>query len=119
MYLFAAKAIANPRAERRLTMYKPENVPLSGLATLLERIVTGYQQRGVANVDLSKNDLYRVFETGEMFDVYAGAPTVVSIGSLHDDMTELSKLLADQDRIPTAVDIERLGNVLRAVAEIV
>ncbi len=51
-----------------------------------------------------------------MFDVYADVPYPIGIGSLQDDIAELAKLLGDPERMPTSVDIERLGNVLRAVS---
>ena len=91
---------------------------MAALVTVLARIAADYHQRGVETIDLSVHDFYRAFATDEMFDVYAQAPSPIGIGSLHDDITELSKLLADADRIPTALDLERLGNVLRAVSEL-
>jgi hypothetical protein len=100
-------------------MLKPDNVPFAALATLLERIAAEYRQRNIASVDLSARDFYRVFGTAEMFDVYADAPSPIGIGSLYDDIAELAKLLEDPDRMPNAVDIERLGNLLRAVSEVI
>ncbi len=98
---------------------KLEHLPLATLALILQRIAAGYGERGVDRVDLSQRDLYRVFGTDEMFDIHAAAPSPIGIGSLHDDIAELSKLLSNRDRLPTAVDIERLGNVLRAVSEMI
>jgi hypothetical protein len=102
-----------------MTKLTPDRVMLAALAAVLHRIVADYRQRGIDSVELSERDLYRAFGTGEMFDIYASLPSPVGIGSLHDDMSELSKLLADPERLPTALDIERLGNVLRAVSEII
>jgi hypothetical protein len=102
-----------------MTRLTPHHVTLAALETVLHRIVASYRQRGIDSVDLSERDLYRAFGTGEMFDVYADAPSPIGIGSLHDDISELSKLLADPEGFPTAVDIERLGNALRAVSEII
>lgn len=100
-------------------MLKPDNVPFAILAKLLERIATGYRQRGITGADLSERDFYRVFGTDEMFDVYAEAPSPIGIGSLHDDLHELGKLLENPDSMPTPLDIERLGNVLRAISEVI
>lgn len=100
-------------------MLKPDNVPFAALASLLERIAAEYRQRGIASVDLSARDFYRVFGTNEMFDVYAGTPSPISIGSLHDDIAELGKLLDDPELMTTPLDVERLGNVLRAVSEVI
>jgi hypothetical protein len=102
-----------------MTTLKPEAIPLALLARLLEQIAASYQQRGIASTDLSGHDLYRVFTTDEMFDVYADMPQTIAIGSLRDDIAELSKLLDNPERVATAVDIERMGNVLRAVSEAV
>jgi hypothetical protein len=44
-------------------------------------------------------------------------PMSVPVGSLIDDWNELTKLATSSDPFPTAVDVERLGNVLRAVSE--
>jgi hypothetical protein len=99
-------------------MLKPENLPFDALVFLMERIATEYRSRGIDTIDLSPHDFYRTFGTSEMFEVYADAPSTIGIGSLHDDVMELGKLLQDPDRMPTTVDIERLGNVLRAVSEL-
>jgi hypothetical protein len=101
-----------------VTTLTPDAIALVALARLLDRIAADYRQRGIETVDLSARDFYRVFATDEMFDVYADAPSPICIGSLRDDIAELSKLLAEPDYMPTALDIERLGNVLRAVSEV-
>ena len=98
---------------------RPDAVPLMALVSVLQRIAAEYHQRGIKTVDLSERELYRAFATDEMFDVYVPAPSPIGIGSLHDDIAELSKLLADPDRRPTALELERLGNVLRAVSALV
>jgi hypothetical protein len=102
-----------------MTKLTPDHVSLAALAAVLHRIVADYRQRGIDSVDLSAHDFYRAFGTKEMFDVYADAPSPIGIGSLYDDISELSKLLANPEGLSTAVDIERLGNVLRAVSEII
>ncbi len=99
-----------------MTPMKLEHVRLATLASVFRRIAAGYSELGIDQVDLSQRDLYRVFGTDEMFDVYADVPYPIGIGSLQDDIAELAKLLGDPERMPTSVDIERLGNVLRAVS---
>jgi hypothetical protein len=106
-----------PKA-RSTMLLKPETVSFIALAKLLERIAAEYQQRGIESVDLSSRDFYRVFGTDEMFEVDADLPSTIGIGSLHDDIIELTKLLEQKGRVVTAVDIERLGNLLRAVSEV-
>jgi hypothetical protein len=95
----------------------PNSVSLTVLAALLSRIAAVYQERGVVSTDLSDRDFYRVFFTDEMFDIYANVPDTIPVGSLYDDITELSKLLDDPERMTTPLDIERIGNVLRALSD--
>jgi hypothetical protein len=49
---------------------------------------------------------------------YAQPQNPMPIGSIADDVKELSQLAADPEPFLMAVDIERLGNVLRAVSEV-
>lgn len=102
-----------------MAITRPDKVPLIALVTVLQRIASAYHQRGIESFDLSACDFYRAFATDEMFDVYAQAPSPIGIGALHDDIAELSKLLANSDRMPTSVDLERLGNLLRAVSALI
>lgn len=99
------------------TAITPDRIPIAAVIVLLTRLIGYYRQFGIEAVDLSANDFYRVFATDQMFDVYADTPSPISIGSLHDDIMELSKHLADPDRMPTPLDLERLGNLLRAMSE--
>jgi hypothetical protein len=96
---------------------EPSNVSLADLAAILGQIAVDYQKRGIDGMNLSGHDFYRVFLTNEMFEVYADAPKTNAIGSLQDDITALSKLLDDPDGIATSVDIERIGNILRAISD--
>jgi hypothetical protein len=95
-----------------------QSIKLSVLTTLLQKIEAAYAQRGILEIDLSGQDFYMVVSTDKMFDVYAQPIETMPIGSLSDDLRELAKLAQSSDPFPTAVDIERLGNVLRAVAEV-
>jgi hypothetical protein len=54
---------------------------------VLHRAIADCHQRGIDSVDLSAHDFYRAFETGEIFDVYADAPSPVCFNSLHDDVS--------------------------------
>jgi hypothetical protein len=92
-------------------------IKLSTLTRLVQQIEAGYAQRGVQEVDLSGYDFYMSIGTDVMFDVYAKPAVPMPIGSLADDLIELTKLAESADPFPTALDVERLGNVLRAVSE--
>lgn len=93
-------------------------IKISVLAALLDRIADHYAERGMLELDTGPHDAYRAVATDEMFDVYTESDGPLPIGSLDDDLTELEKLLTDRDRAVTALDLERLGNVLRAASEI-
>jgi hypothetical protein len=82
---------------------------------LFERIATAYSDLGVGGAPIGDPDLYLVIPTDEMFDVHAIGVARPVVGSVIDDWTELLKLLADPGRPATVVDLERLGNVLRAL----
>lgn len=93
-------------------------IKLSALTALMIKIEAGYAQRGIQGVDISGHDFYRSIGTNVMFDVYAKSVEPMPIGSLDDDLKELAKLAQSEEPFPTAVDVERLGNVLRAVSEV-
>jgi hypothetical protein len=95
-----------------------ESIPFQTLITILQRIAAGYAERGVVQVDISDKDFYLTIGTAEMFDVYSKPSEPLGVGSLVDDLKELTKLVNESDAFPTAVDVERLGNVLRAMSEV-
>jgi hypothetical protein len=94
------------------------SIKLKTLVTMLQQIESGFAERGIEEVNLVDKDFYLVLSTAEIFDVY-GAPSVpLPVGSLIDDWNALTRLAHSTDPFPTAVDVERLGNVLRAVSEV-
>jgi hypothetical protein len=95
-----------------------QTIKLSTLTQWMKDIESGYAQRGIHEIDLSSHDYYLCVSTDTMFDVYAQPQNPMPIGSIADDVKELTQLAADPEPFPTAVDIERLGNVLRAVSEV-
>jgi hypothetical protein len=88
----------------------------SELGALLSRVAMhlswrlGADERGLAD------DLYLQIPGDRMFEVEAIERPPVDVGSLHDDVIELRKLLADPDRPVTPVDVERLGHLMLALA---
>jgi hypothetical protein len=62
------------------------------------------------------DDLYLKIGGDRMFDVHRIERPPVNVGSLHDDITELRKVVADPDRLVTPVDVERVGHLLLAIA---
>ncbi len=69
-------------------------------------------------IDLGEHDLYLSIAPEAMFDLYGIETHAPTVGSLWDDLAQLQQLRDDPQRTVTPVDIERLGNVLRAVARI-
>ncbi|WP_350153224.1 hypothetical protein [Roseovarius sp.] len=99
-------------------MDAPESLNLAVLAALSQRVVDQYKERGIHEVTLTGKHLYQSVPTEDMFDLETDFAGAFPIGSLDDDLSELSNLLDDSTRCPTAVDMERLGNVLRAVSQV-
>jgi hypothetical protein len=62
------------------------------------------------------DDLYLRIGGDRMFDVHRIERPPVNVGSLHDDIAELRKVVADPDRLVTPVDVERVGRLLLAIA---
>lgn len=94
------------------------NIKLSALTHLMQQIEAGYAARGIREIDLSAFDFYLQVGTDEMFDVYSQPSEPMPVGSLFDDLMELARLAESPEPFPTAVDVERLGNVLRAASEV-
>jgi hypothetical protein len=88
----------------------------SELADILGRIAASYSERGIDHLT-APGDFYLQIATNEMFDVYAEPSKPWPIGSLVDDWRELRRLIDQPEPFATAVDVERLGNVLRALSE--
>ena len=86
------------------------------ILAMLTRIASEYCKRGVDRMT-PDGDFYVSLSTGEMFDVYSEPSRPLAIGSIDDDWRELKRLIADPEHLATAVDVERLGNVLRALSE--
>jgi hypothetical protein len=85
------------------------------IGQLFGRIAAAYTDLGVTGAHIGDPDQYLAIATDEMFDIHAIATAQPIVGSVIDDWSELLKLLADPDRPATVVDLERLGNVLRAL----
>ena len=93
-----------------------ERINLLTLAVLLQRMVEDYKQRGLHDVDLAEHDAYLALPTDEMFAVYEEPGQPLPVGSLEDDLEGLVELMRSDARPATAVDFERMGNLLRAVS---
>jgi len=99
-------------------MSESKSINLMMISTLLEAVIDDYKSRGIHSVDISDKDEYWSISTDEMFDIYEQSDEASTLGSLQDDLKELSKLLNQEERVATAVDMERIGNLLRAVSQV-
>jgi hypothetical protein len=98
---------------------KTHEINLSVLMGMVEQVIDGYKARGIHSVDLGQWDTYLMIATEDMFDVYTDPPKPLPIGSLTDDILGLQDLMKEDDPLPTSVDLERLGNLFRAISEAV
>jgi hypothetical protein len=94
-------------------------INLSVLMGMVEQVIDGYKARGIHSVDLGPADTYLMIATEEMFNIYNDPPKPFPIGSLTDDILGLQDLITTEDPLPTSVDLERLGNLFRAISEAV
>ncbi len=86
------------------------------IATLFDRIAPFCEWRMPEGVNNADKDFYLAISERGMFDVFDIQKPAVDVGSLHDDVLELRKLLADPERAVSPVDVRRLGYVLLAIA---
>ena len=88
------------------------------LVAMLERVVDEYKSRGIHEIDLGDRDGYWVSATEGMLDPYNMPDDALGLGSVEDDLGELQKLFADEDHMASAVDLERIGNLLRVASQV-
>jgi len=79
------------------------------LRLLLEHV----SHQGLPDVDATHADLYWTVTSDEW--LVADTEPKPGVGSLHDDIHELKRLLGDPERA-SAVDIDRLANVLHLLS---
>lgn len=70
-------------------------------------------RRGLPYVDATQADLYWTMTSGEW--LVADTEPKPGVGSLHDDIHQLKRLLSDPERAST-VDLDRLANVLHLLS---
>jgi hypothetical protein len=77
---------------------------------LLEHVA----KRGIKCVDAAAADMYWTTTSDEWLVTPAGEPTL-AVGSLHDDILELRRLLLDPEGA-SSIDLVRLASVLRLLS---
>jgi hypothetical protein len=98
------------------TETRVQNIQWLELINVLARIAASYGERGIDGLT-PQGDFYLQIPTNEMFDVHIEPSKPWPIGSLADDWRELRRLIDQPEPFATAVDVERLGNLLRAISE--
>jgi hypothetical protein len=93
-----------------------EGLDAEGLSALLSRLGEHLAWRMPDGAAGLGRDLYLTVDEAKMFDVHEIGEPRVNVGSLHDDINELSKLLTDPDRPISPVDVSRMGHLLLALA---
>jgi hypothetical protein len=93
-----------------------EGLAAEGLSALLRRLGEHLIWRMPDGAAGLGRDLYLTVEAATMFDVHEIEKPRVNVGSLHDDINELGKLLTDCDRPISPVDVSRMGHLLLALA---
>lgn len=91
-----------------MTKLNPQEIR-DGLQILLEHA----ERQGLSGVDASQADLYWTITSGEW--LVAETEPKPGVGSLHDDIQELKRLLREPTRA-SAVDVNRLANVLHLLS---
>lgn len=87
---------------------------LEDLKRCLEILLDHVEQvHGVAELDLQKADYYWSVSSDDWLEMNESPEPVV--GSLVDDVRELQSVLDSPDRA-SALDLERLGNLLRLLS---
>lgn len=83
------------------------------LEILFKRIMGQLRSHGIDRVEFS-SDLYKLIPTDKWGIT---VPDEIVIGSLDDDIEEITKIAKDPDRICTYVDFDRVASILRAISE--
>jgi hypothetical protein len=67
------------------------------------------------SIDLSSRDLYWKVSSDTAYDM--SKEPAYSVGSLDDDLDSIRKLILDEERPVTSVDLDRVAAILNAIAE--
>lgn len=100
-----------------MMMDKADTLQFVALQEVFERLVDGLKQRGVHGAPLQGKDYFWSMNTAEMFNLES-TPNVDAVGSIHDELSELQKLMSDRERNVSPLELERFGNLLLAAAQI-
>lgn len=94
---------------------------LSQIEKLLEIFYNYLQSRGVQTITFSNEDDYYIeIPYDEIQDILKSKScTNYIIGSLDEDIEGLKKLFLEAERTPTRIDIQRLGDVLKAIGALI
>jgi len=100
-----------------------KNIKISELKTLFNRVIEKLESElGEDKIIELKTSVYRLIPT-EKWDTFEkpedwNSASKIDQGDLNDDLTELKKLIVDQERICTYIDFDRLASVLREISQV-
>lgn len=80
----------------------------------IERVLKHAEFCGIDFVDVSKADYYWKISETDRFN-FTKEP-IVSVGSLHDELSAVLEVVADSDSVVSAVDIQNVGSLLQYIA---
>ena len=86
------------------------------LEIAFERIIQKLQAEDVEEIEIPF-DLYRIIPSDKL-DISNSEDDEVNIGSLHDDLESIEKLVFDKKRPCTYVDFDRVSSLLRIISEV-
>jgi hypothetical protein len=92
-----------------------DGLDAGGLAKVMRRIGDHLLWRLPEGASELGHDLYLTLGDS-MLDISTIERPQVGVGSLHDDIAELGKLLTDEERLVSPLDLERLAHVLLAMS---
>jgi hypothetical protein len=97
-------------------MSQTDTVNLLFLLNALTRIVEDHKSRGEHSASLGELDYHHVLPTHQAINIYAQPELPLPVGSTHDTIAELQKLIEDPNRLAIPHDLEMLGDLLRITA---
>ncbi|WP_227271128.1 hypothetical protein [Roseobacter weihaiensis] len=97
-------------------MKTTDTLNLLFLQEALARIIDDHKKRGEHGVDITQTDLYHTIGLKEALNPYDTPSDPLPMGSVDDDLSELKKLMLDEERLATPMDMERVANLLRVAA---
>ena len=97
-------------------------IKISELKILFDKVIEKLELEYGKDAEMELNtSIYRLIPTDKWDEFIKPedwhSASEIAQGDLQDDVTELKKLLSDENRITTFVDFDRLASVLREISQ--